>query len=166
MRRSLFAAGGGSTSSGFLDDSADDNNDEEELPFAVDNDTTLLGAAATGCSLSSSSSPQDVSASAILFAQKLGKHSARPMFASTSILSSGGGAALPVNGGGVDAVDRLADQLAEFRSFGASLDLVLEAGVGGGGAAAAAATAGEAMDPGGSSSTTTTNNSTPISLRT
>jgi aspartate-semialdehyde dehydrogenase len=145
LRRSLFT----STASAFIDETADVHEDEE-LPFAVDsNAASSVNAPAT----SNSSSHPDASASAIQFAQKLGKLHVRPTFASTFAVST-----LSTSVAGSSDMDRLADQLAEFRSFGASLNLM--------GAGPGSSSAVGADDIGGGGSSSTNTSSTPISLKT
>jgi hypothetical protein len=160
LRRSLFAGGGTSTSSFVVDGNTDErvadedeDEDEEDLPFAVDPGELLSSSTSVSgrrfMATPPSSSSHDASASAIEFAQKLGKLHTRPMFVSSNHAS----AANP-SSASADA-DQLADQLSEFRSFGASLNLVGNGSVGSEGGVGASELVG------GSSST-----STPISLRT
>lgn len=158
FRRSLFA--GGTSASAFAMDGAtderivdEDDEEEEELPFAVDSGETLASSTSTSrpraMATPPTSSSQDVSASAIQFAQKLGRLHTRPMFASSTHASATGPSSASAD------VDRLADQLSEFRSFGASLNLA------GNGSIGSEVEVGVSDLAGGSSST-----STPISLRT
>jgi hypothetical protein len=158
FRRSQFT--GGTSASAFAMDGTtedrigdDDEEEEEELPFAVDAGETLSSSASASRPRATAppppSSSQDVSASAIQFAQKLGKLHTRPMFASSTHAAATGPSSAPAD------VDRIADQLSEFRSFGASLNLV------GNGSLGSEVEVGVSDLAGGSSST-----STPISLRT
>jgi hypothetical protein len=154
LRRSLFAS---KTSSAFVEETADLTEDEE-LPFAVE-DSSCAGsvyAAPSSTPSETTSHPNDVSASAIQFAQRLGKPHTRPTFAS---VPSGSSSIAPSIAGQSD-VDRLAEQLAEFRSFGVSLNLIR----GGPSSSSSAVVGVDDSGGGGSSSTNTT--STPISLKT
>jgi hypothetical protein len=157
LRRSLFASK--ATASAFAEDVADLTEDEE-LPFAVEDASYSAGsstappAPGTAAAASPSSQVVDVSASAIMFAQRLGKPHARPAFASTFVGSS---SVAPSTAGKSD-VDRLAEELAEFRYFGASLNLVTD------GPPPDGSGADDNNVGGGSSSTNTT--ATPIPLKT
>jgi hypothetical protein len=170
LRRSMWSAspaGGGSaaflpSSSGMQQDGGD--GDYDEMPFAVDESSSSQFASAshnqtTGTMNTGSTSQLGASSAAVAsFAQKCAPSHRLKMFDSSIVAASATASTLPLSQQQPnqqdpdDMVNSLADQLAEFRNFGASLHVSSTTGGGGGGG-------GSEHDPGASSST-------PITLRT
>ena len=126
----------------------------EEMPFAVDQSLTENNAPLSSPSASSSSHILASSAAVASFAQKCSMHQRLELFDQAPPPCSENGDGKGAEGGtkGMDQdINQLADQLADFRSFGASLRLSTGTVPPG---------AGEVENA------TTTSSSTPISLRT
>jgi hypothetical protein len=158
LRRSMWSASAAGSAI-VLPSSAtamQDDGDYDEMPFAVDESSSSQFASNNNATTNSTSQLGASSAAVASFAQKCAPSNRLKMFDSSIVASASVSASQQQQQqqDPDDMVNSLADQLAEFRNFGASLHVSSTAGAGGGGGGS-----GSEHDPGASSST-------PITLRT
>lgn len=154
LRRSMWSASAAGSAI-FLPSSGTampDDGDYDEMPFAVDESSSSQFASNNNTTMNSKSQLGASSAAVASFAQKCAPSNRLKMFDSSIVPSAS--ASQQQQQDPDDMVNSLADQLAEFRNFGASLHVSSTTGGGGGGGGG-----GSEHDPGSSSST-------PITLRT